>query len=193
MPVTQLHFIKEFAKSPMSVGAIAPSSRLLAKSICQWIDWPNVRACCEFGPGTGAFTRQILACLNEDAQFFAIERNEKFARRLIRKFHGLSVYIDDVANIQHCLQREGLTEVQAIISGLPWAAFGDELQTKLLQAAVDALPPGGQFATFAYLQGLVFPSGIRFRRKLQQMFSSVERSRIQWLNFPPAIVYRCRK
>ena len=53
--------------------------------------------------------------------------------------------------------------------------------------------PGGQFATFAYLQGLLLPAGQRFKDKLAQSFSKVEKSPTVWRNLPPAFVYRCTK
>ena len=50
--------------------------------------------------------------------------------------------------------------------------------------------PGGRFATFAYLQGLLVPPGQKFRRRLDDYFTRVERSRVVWWNLPPAFVYR---
>ena len=55
------------------------------------------------------------------------------------------------------------------------------------------LKPGGQFVTFAYLQGLLLPAGRRFRAKLKRSFSDVTKSKIVWRNLPPAFVYRCRR
>ena len=45
----------------------------------------------------------------------------------------------------------------------------------------------------AYLQGLMFPNGQRFRRLLGEVFRGVEISPVVWKNIPPAFVYRCRK
>ncbi len=60
-----------------------------------------------------------------------------------------------------------------------------------MDAMFAVLAPGGQFATFAYWQGVALPSGKRFARLLDQRFSSVGRSRTVWKNMPPAFVYRC--
>ena len=65
---------------------------------------------------------------------------------------------------------------------------------KLLAVELDELlSEGGYFATFAYLQGLMLPAGIRFRKLLNELFSEVTTSRVVWKNLPPALVYRCRK
>ena len=61
------------------------------------------------------------------------------------------------------------------------------------EAILEALPAGGYFTTFAYLQGTWLPTGIKFRRRLEKYFSHVEKSRIVWGNIPPAFAYRCRK
>jgi phospholipid N-methyltransferase len=91
-----------------------------------------------------------------------------------------------------CNER-GIDQVDAIVCGLPWSIFSPALQTELLEATLSVLRPGGQFTTFAYLQGLMLPTGRRFRDRLHECFSSVERSPTVWRNFPPAFVYRCRR
>jgi len=53
--------------------------------------------------------------------------------------------------------------------------------------------PGGQFVTFAYLQGLLLPPGRRFAALLPNYFNHVSKSRTVWLNLPPAFVYQCRR
>ena len=83
--------------------------------------------------------------------------------------------------------------MDAIVCGLPWAVFGEEDQSDILRGMAAVLRPGGEFATFAYLQGLLLPAAGRFQRKLHRHFSRIERSRTAWMNFPPALVYRCRK
>ena len=91
------------------------------------------------------------------------------------------------------LEETGLGAIDSIVCGLPWAVFDEELQDSLLNATLDSLKPGGQFATFAYLQGLLLPAGKRFKEKLAQSFSKVETSPTVWRNLPPAFVYRCTK
>jgi phosphatidylethanolamine/phosphatidyl-N-methylethanolamine N-methyltransferase len=44
----------------------------------------------------------------------------------------------------------GLQHADVVVSGLPWAAFGEGQQRDAL-AAVAALPPHGVFTTFAYV------------------------------------------
>jgi phospholipid N-methyltransferase len=83
--------------------------------------------------------------------------------------------------------------VDCILSGLPWAAFPEQLQDRLLEEACKNLAPQGFFVTFAYLQGLLLPAGRRFARKIRGRFTHVEKSPVVWRNLPPAFVYRCQR
>ena len=186
-------FLREFFRKPAVVGAIAPSSRSLTRKMVEWTDWPNVRYVIEYGPGTGVFTGQILAEMQPGTKFFAIEISPSFVDLLARSYPQARVYQDSVTHVQDLCQREGITQVDVILSGLPWAAFSPEDQAAYLDAMMKVLKPGGQFVTFAYLQGLLLPAGRRFKRQLSRYFSSVERSPTAWLNLPPAFVYRCRR
>lgn len=189
----QAAFLGEFLRRPGTVGAVAPSSSGLADRMVEWIDWPTVQTVVEYGPGTGAFTGAILKSLRPGARLFALEINPRFVAVLAERYPGVRVYQESVANVQAVCRREGVETVDAIVCGLPWAAFSAENQTAYLDAMMRVLRPGGQFVTFAYLQGLLLPAGRRFRRRLREYFSEVGTSRITWWNVPPAFVYRCRR
>jgi phospholipid N-methyltransferase len=186
-------FLSEFLRKPGSVGAIAPSSPGLAGKMVDWIDWSNVRTVIEYGPGTGAFTERIRQCLPPHGRFLAIEINPQFAAALEERFPDVRIHRDSVANVESVCRRDGIEKVDAIICGLPWAVFGEKEQAEILGGMMAVLKPGGQFATFAYLQGLLLPAARRFRANLQRHFSQIERSPTAWLNLPPAFVYRCRR
>lgn len=186
-------FLREFFTQPAVVGAIAPSSRGLTRKMVEWIDWPQARHVIEYGPGTGVFTGQILAEMQPGTKFFAIELSSSFVSLLAQSYPQARVHQDSVANVKAICEREGMPQVDAILSGLPWAAFSSADQTAYMDAMMTVLRPGGQFVTFAYLQGLLLPAGRRFKQQLHRYFSHVERSSTAWANLPPAFVYRCRR
>jgi len=62
-----------------------------------------------------------------------------------------------------------------------------------MDAMIDRMVDGGQFATFAYWQGVILPAGRRFSKRLRGSFCDVGRSHTVWRNLPPAFVYRCVK
>lgn len=186
-------FLKEFLANPGTVGAIAPSSRALAARMLETVDFGSVGSIVEFGPGTGAFTGEILSRLRDGTRFVAIEINEPMARALRERHPGVAVHHDSVANVREVCAKEGIAAVDVIVSGLPWASFPEALQRKLLEAAVSVLRPGGQFITFGYTFASRLPKGRRFRAKLPEYFMRVEKSGVVWRNLPPAFVMRCTR
>ena len=186
------HFA-EFLRTPRDIGTVSPSSRSLVAAMVDWIEWDRVEVAVEYGPGKGAITGEILQRLRRTATFFAIEQNASFAASFRKEFPNVTLYRDSVENIAAICDEHGVSKIDSVISGLPWASFSDEQQDHYLNEMLKKMPPGAQFVSFAYLVGLPLASGRRFRRCLDNHFTSVETSEIVWKNFPPAVVYRCRK
>jgi phosphatidylethanolamine/phosphatidyl-N-methylethanolamine N-methyltransferase len=186
-----LTFLKNFVRHPTQVGAIAPSSPGLVEAMVEWFDWEKSQNVIEFGPGTGVFTEAVAERLGDDAKFFAIERSAELVQTTRNRCPGVTVVENSVTNVAEICRQESMGQVDAIICGLPWASFSESLQTEIMDAMLEVLAPGGQFATFAYWQGMILPAGRRFSRRLRSTFTSVERSHTVWRNLPPAFVYRC--
>lgn len=188
-----LLFLREFVRSPGRTGAVAPSSPHLAAEIVRQAGVRKAKTIVEFGPGTGSFTREILKQKSPSAFFVGIEANPRLAEKLKMQLPEAYIVADSAEHTLSILHDNNLSSADCIVSGLPWAAFPTELQDKLLDATVNSLCPGGRFATFAYLQGFLLPSGQRFRKRLRETFSKVYPSRIIWRNLPAAFVYHCIK
>ena len=183
----------QFLKNPFSVGAVCPSSAFLAEEIASNAGLENASSIAELGPGTGALTGAILKRKADEAKFFAVELNLSVLEIFQKKFPEVKVYNESASNLGEIAGKEGLTSVDSVISGLPWAAFPEFLQDELLSAIAGTLSPDGCFSTFTYLHCPLLPAGKRFRNKLSEYFTDVETSAIVWRNLPPAFVYRCRK
>ena len=168
---------KRFLQHPTQVGALCPSSCALCRAMASEIGVENAGLVVELGPGTGVITRELVRRLPENGKLLAVELDELLCEHLKRTFPEVEICHDSASNLGGILKERGLPPVNAVVSGLPWAVF----------------PEGGYFATFAYLQGLMLPAGIRFRKLLNELFSEVTTSRVVWKNLPPALVYRCRK
>ena len=186
-------FIKNFIKSPGTIGAICPSSPFLAEMITSDVGIEKASAIVELGPGTGVFTSRILNMKSAQSLFFAVELNQEFYDGFKLKFPSVKIYNQNATELSSMVKQAGIESVDVILCGLPWASFPAQLQDDILSSISEVLSPGGCFTTFAYLQGLLLPAGIRFRKTLKRHFSSVETSRTEWRNCPPAFVYRCYK
>ncbi len=175
----------------MATGAVLPSSPELSRMMVDWLKFDVLDTVVEFGPGTGVFTTEIVKRLRPEAKYLGLEINPLFADHLRQEFPNLDIYGRSATEVGDCLCSAGCGKADAIISGLPWAAFPDQLQDDILNAVASVLPEGGSFATFAYIHGLMLPAARRFRQKLHKMFRVVETSPVAWRNVPPAFVYRC--
>lgn len=191
--VKSLKFVGRFLRRPTRIGAIAPSSRCLATTIASWPRLDHADVVVEFGPGTGAFTPHILRRLRPGATYFALELDRWMCEVFQRRFPGVAVHCDTVANVGRYLEARGVAAADCIISGLPWTAFSDTLRRELMRNTVAALADGGRFATFSYLHTRFLSAAESFRRSLVQNFSQVTTSRVVWWNLPPAVVYQCVK
>ena len=183
----------QFLRKPLTTGAICPSSHELSRTLTECIHIDEALNIAELGPGTGAITEAIIKAMNPHANFFAVELNDAVIPAFKRRFPKVKLYNDSAANLKQIMQKESIRKVDVILSGLPWASFPDHLQEEILAAILEALPDGGYFTTFAYLQGTWLPTGIKFKHRLEKYFSHVEKSKIVWCNIPPAFAYRCRK
>ena len=157
------------------------------------IDFATARTIVEFGPGTGAFTREIAKRLSPGCRYLGIELNPHFARELAAAFPLLTFVHGSVVDLADILATQGIKAIDAIVCGLPWATLPISLQARVFAAIDRALAPGGVFVTFGYLQSLVLPGAWALRRRLRHAFAQVEHSPVVWGNVPPAFAYICRK
>lgn len=188
-PVSRIDYLIQFISQPQAVASIAPSSRALGDTMMKHGRVAEADYVVEFGPGTGAVTQVICRTLKQDARFLAIEMNPKFVELIRAHYPEVDVVEDNALNTRKHMEEQGFTYCDVLISGLPFAAFDDGLQTGLLDAAYDLLRPGGRFVTFTYIHSPFLPRGNRFRDKLKGRFGSVERTPVIWHNLPPAFAY----
>ena len=154
-----LQFFREFRTRFETTGAIAPSSRFLARAITRPLadfkkEHQPVRVL-EIGPGTGAFTGHIVKLLSEGDQFDIVEINESFAQLIEERFEKEADY-QAKKNISkvHCspLQEfETAGNYDFIISGLPLNNFPPELVAEFFELFAKLLKPGGVLSYFEYM------------------------------------------
>ncbi|HOQ88920.1 MAG TPA: methyltransferase domain-containing protein, partial [Candidatus Hydrogenedentes bacterium] len=177
-----------------TTGAFAPSSRELADAVTDLAGVNTANIIVEFGAGDGMFTEVILEKKKPEAFFLSLEINPTLAAAAKKRCPGALIIQDSAENVARHLRDAGYDHCDTIVSSLPWTRFEEELQDRLLQAAWDALAPGGKFVTFAYAMSPYIPSGKRFfEGKLPARFGKIERVGPVWKNIPPSLVYMGRK
>lgn len=189
-----LTFMKEVVLENRTTGALGPSSKALAKAVTDIARLSGAKVIVEYGSGEGVFTEAIVEKMDKDAFFIALEVIPSLVEATRKRCPGVNVIHDGAQNAAKYLREAGHDHCDAIVSGLPWTRFDEELQDEILEATWSVLRPGGRFVTFAYAFSPIFPSGHRFfREKLPKRFPKVQRMGPIWKNMPPCHVYIATK
>ena len=115
----RINFLREYISNPGSIGAVAPSGRMLASRMLDGISLERATTVVALGPGTGAFTAEILQRISSEAQFLVIEKNPVFLVGLRHQFENLEIIEGDAENLVHLLHHRGIDDVDVVVSGLP--------------------------------------------------------------------------
>lgn len=178
-----LCFFRSWTRDPLQVGAIAPSGKILAEVISS-----EIRAGCgpviELGPGTGVFTRALLARGVKECELTLVERNTDFVPLLETRFPQARVLSKDAARL-NVLDLYGSEKAAAVISGLPLLVMPPRRVVAILAAAFACLRSGGALYQFTY--GLTCPVRRPYLDRLGLKATRVGRA---IRNVPPATVYR---
>lgn len=186
-------FLARFLADPRAIGAVAPSSRYLAAKMVRGVDFvPGVRIV-EFGPGTGPFTRAILAALPAGGRYLGIERDPVLVALLRERFPAADVAHDSVENLLALAGARDLLPLDHVVSGLPFASLPRAVTRAVIAASYDALRPGGTFTTFQYLHSFPLPSARSFRATMGERFGPLDSWGVELRNLPPALVLTWRR
>lgn len=188
-----LLFFRRFLRSPRTVGAIAPSSRFLARAMVDSMEVGSETRVVEFGPGTGAFTAVLGESLPQGARYLGIERDPAFVAALQARFPDLAFSCGSVEGLLDVAGGHDLLPLDAIISGLPFASLPQATTLGILRAAYQALRNGGSFVTFQYVHAYPLPAAVKFRREMSRLFGKSIGRRMVFSNLPPAFVLVWRK
>ncbi|WP_117192620.1 class I SAM-dependent methyltransferase [Rhizobium terrae] len=178
-----LHFFRSWMSNPLRVASVAPSGESLAKLMTQEIaalDGPVI----ELGPGTGVFTRALLARGVAESDLTLIEYGPEFVPGLQRRFPQARVLQMDAAKLVQNELFDG-EPVGAVVSGLPLLSMSPRKVTAILGGAFAYMRPGGAFYQFTYGPRCPVPRPIldRLGLKAVHIGHTVR-------NLPPAAVYR---
>lgn len=179
-------FLHAWLRKPRQNGSIVPSSPYLGRLMASRIDPAGGRVM-EFGGGTGALTREILAGGLPVDQLEVVEIDTDLARGLRRSMPGLRI-LETPAQAVADQAAGGIGGYQCIISGLPLLAFSKQMQHDILAEAFLLLRPGGTFIQFTYS-----PCPPLARNVMRALDLEVEKVGTIVRNVPPATVFSyCR-
>jgi phosphatidylethanolamine/phosphatidyl-N-methylethanolamine N-methyltransferase len=181
----EVRFIRSWMEKPLAIGAVTPSSRVLARAMARYVDPEADGPVIELGPGTGPVTEALVAQGVAPERLVLVEFDPQFCDILRNRYPQATVVQGDAYQLGW-LMRNVLTErVAAVVSGLPLVVKPMRMRTHLLRDALDLLKPGGPFVQFTYS---VAPPIVRNMRGVH-----TEASERIWLNLPPARVWVYRR
>ncbi|MFE0514381.1 class I SAM-dependent methyltransferase [Streptomyces sp. NPDC058964] len=202
-------FLIEAVRDIRTTGAIAPSSRRLARSLVEPLREQAGRrlTVLEAGAGTGAVTRALIPLLSTGSHLDIVEANAVFAGRLCRlvRAHPLLADCPERVRVHHTPVEELVTDrrYDVIVSGLPFTNFAPGQVETIMCRYRELLRPGGVLTYFAYLgsgplRALAASRAEVRRHRAVQAVLARQRGRYTtgcrtvWGNLPPARVWRLR-
>ena len=168
------------------VASVTPSSKYMVDRVLKAMDVRNTKAIIEFGAAGGVMTRRILQEMPQDAKLIAIELNEKLFEELKATVQDprLVCVNGDVRQVEQIAKMNGLTSVDVIVSGIPFAFLSGRGRHELLKAVHDLLKPGGRFVAYQVTTHLI--------GMLEEYFRKVK-TQFEVRNIPPHFVFTAFK
>jgi phospholipid N-methyltransferase len=179
-------FFRLWLRDPRRIAAIAPSGASLAAAMTAAIA-PTHAPVIELGPGTGVFTRALLARGVPEHRIALVELGDEFADALRQLFPRATLVRQDATRLGS-LQLFGGELAGAVVSGLPLLAMTLRQVRRVLEEAFCRLRPGGAFFQFTYGFRCPVPP-----RLLARLGLKATRVSVALRNLPPAAVYRIER
>src|ERR1700722_593254 len=181
----EVRFIRSWIERPLSISAVAPSSKMLARAMARYVDPHSDGPVVELGPGTGPVTAALVEAGVDPSRLVLVEFNPAFCRILRARYPDATLVQGDAYSMRRLLETLLLQPAAAVVSGLPLVTKPIRMRLRLIRDAFDLMVPGAPFVQFTYSVAAPLP------RRLGGF--SVEASERIWLNLPPARVWVYRR
>ncbi|CAH2405181.1 Phospholipid N-methyltransferase [Mesorhizobium escarrei] len=179
-------FFRAWLSDPLRVAAVVPSGRALESAITAEIS-SRTGPVIELGPGTGAFTRALIARGVRQEDLALIEYGSAFAVKLQFRFPRAHTLCMDASRLRN-VELFGGTPAGAVVSGLPLLSMPPRKVIAILDGAFGKMRSDGAFYQFTYGPSCPVPRVLLDRLGLKA--THIGRA---LANVPPAAVYRIRR
>lgn len=172
-------FYKALLKGFKTTGALAPSSKHLAKAMARALP-PNFNGTIvELGPGTGAITRGLIDHGISQHNIIAIESSIEFFKHMRQEFPEVKTILGQAEHLSKILSPTQLP-VAAIVSSLPLRILSLETQNNIMREIDKVLAPAGYYIQYTYSTK---KNPFSESKAYQHIYSH-----LVWINLPPARV-----
>jgi phospholipid N-methyltransferase len=183
-----VNFFIHFVKNLKMTGAVAPSSRFLAKNVVKPLQnmtnpettSPPVNIL-ELGPGTGALTREIVKQLRPADSLDVVELQKPFFQIIKNKYQAenVEIYLNDFMKFQP-EKRYGF-----IFSSLPYDNMPRSIIRKIWQKKLSLCSPDAYICYFKYVKFRKFKCD--YEKQMVDKYK--QNKKFVFRNLPPANVY----
>ncbi|SMB93269.1 Methyltransferase type 12 [Hymenobacter roseosalivarius DSM 11622] len=172
------------------VASFTPTSGFAIEKICRKINFNKRNVIVEYGPGTGVFTRYLLAHSTPDSILILIERNEDFAHIMQETFQDprLFIFHESAENVEQLLLYCNEQQADYIVSGIPFSFLPRPLRELIVRNSYRCLKEGGMFLGYQTF----FQIDRFLKDHLDCDFDKVE-TEICVLNVPPLKIFEAVK
>lgn len=181
----EVRFLRSWIEKPLHMGAVMPSSRLLARTMADYVDAHDTGPVIELGPGTGPITNALIQRGIDPARLVLVEYNPSFCALLRERYPKATVVQGDAYSLRETLRGVLKTPAAAIVSGLPLVTKPMAVRLHLMRDAFALASHGSPFIQFTYSVAPPIPKSLPGVR--------AQASERIWLNLPPARVWVYRK
>jgi phosphatidylethanolamine/phosphatidyl-N-methylethanolamine N-methyltransferase len=181
----EVRFLRSWIEKPLHMGAVMPSSKLLARTMAEYVAVESDGPVVELGPGTGAITNALIEHGVDQKRLVLVEYNPGFCALLRDRYPQARVVQGDAYALRDSLRGVLDARASAVVSGLPLVTKPMLTRLKLIRDAFTALAPGAPFVQFTYSVAPPIPKSLPG--------VSTEASERIWMNLPPARVWVYRK
>ena len=181
----EVRFIRSWIERPLSIGAVTPSGKILARTMARYVDPHSGGPVVELGPGTGPVTEALVQAGVAPSRLVLVEFNPAFCKILHARYPEATLVQGDAYSLRRLLETLLLQPAAAVVSGLPLVTKPIRMRLRLIRDAFDLMLPGAPFVQFTYSVASPLP------RRLGGF--SVEASERIRMNIPPARVWVYRK
>jgi phosphatidylethanolamine/phosphatidyl-N-methylethanolamine N-methyltransferase len=182
----EVRFIRSWLEKPLETGAVAPSSKILARTMARYVDPSVTGPVIELGPGTGPVTEALVDQGVDPSRLVLVEYNPMFCRLLRTRYPAAMILQGDAYGLRRALGKLiPQRAAAAVVSGLPIVTKAMRTRLRLINEALSFLMPGAPFIQFTYAVAPPLPRAIAGVR--------AEASERIWLNLPPARVWIYRR
>jgi phosphatidylethanolamine/phosphatidyl-N-methylethanolamine N-methyltransferase len=181
----EVRFIRTWIEKPLSIGAVTPSGRVLARAMASYVDPSIAGPIIELGPGTGPITEALVAQGIDPSRLVLVEFDPKFCRLLQDRYPAATVVQGDAYSLKRLLAGYLKDPAAAVVSGLPLFTKPLKVRLKLIYEALALMLPGAPFVQFTYAAVAPIPRALDRVR--------AEASERIWMNIPPARIWVYRR